>query len=223
MHLVHHLKEALTGLHAAWVMWLLLVLLLVAISVGVERWLFFRRLRDDLPRLSQALDGLLCQEHYAAAVTLLSASPSAEAAVTLAGLTHADRGPTAIERALVGAQALQRLRLERGLAFLGTLGNNAPFIGLLGTVIGVIESFEALSLGSGAQVSSERLMGGIAEALVATAVGLCVALPAVGLYNYFQRQVETTLASTEALTSVLLAHAHAEPAPQRSAAAPGPA
>ena len=96
---------------------------------------------------------------------------------------------------MAGAAALQRMKLERRLAYLGTLGNNAPFIGLFGTVIGVIGAFD--ELGGGQDAGARRaaagaaaVMASIAEALVATAVGLAVAIPAVAAYNYFQRLIK---------------------------------
>jgi biopolymer transport protein ExbB len=103
------------------------------------------------------------------------------------------------------------MRLERGLAFLGTLGNNAPFVGLLGTVIGVIESFEVLGTNPTSGVAAQQqVMAGIAEALVSTAVGLFVAIPAVAAFNYFQRRIQSVMTNAEALTDILLAHLSAE-------------
>src|SRR6185503_3349911 len=110
--------------------------------------------------------------------------------------------------------ALQKMRLERRLAYLGTLGNNAPFIGLFGTVIGVVQAFAALAHQDTASAAAEaaagmapqEVMAAIAEALVATAVGLAVAIPAVATYNFFMRQLKSTLANTEVLSRVLLAH-----------------
>ena len=98
--------------------------------------------------------------------------------------------------------------LEARLAYLGTLGNNAPFIGLFGTVIGVILAFNELGkaqTGAG-QAASQLVMGSIAEALVATAVGIAVALPAVAAYNYFQRWMATLLADADALSNLVLAY-----------------
>jgi biopolymer transport protein ExbB len=117
-----------------------------------------------------------------------------------------------------GAAALQRLRLERRLAFLGTVGNNAPFIGLFGTVIGVIQAFEALgkedkvsaAATAAAGMAPQQVMAAIAEALVATAIGLFVAIPAVAAYNIFMRKSKAILANTEALSRVLLSHLVAE-------------
>jgi biopolymer transport protein ExbB/TolQ len=116
-----------------------------------------------------------------------------------------------------GASALQRLKLEKRLAFLGTLGNNAPFIGLLGTVIGIVAAFDELSkvklaASSGSsQLAPEAVMGRISEALVATAVGILIAIPAVAAFNAFQRVVRGTLGNTEALGHLLLAHLKATP------------
>src|SRR5207302_6240787 len=107
--------------------------------------------------------------------------------------------------------ALERIRLERGLTFLGTLGNNAPFVGLLGTVIGVIEAFEALGTdGAAATAGTSSIMAGIAEALVATAIGLFVAIPAVAAFNFFMRRIQSIVANSDALSNVLLAHLSAE-------------
>jgi biopolymer transport protein ExbB len=157
----------------------------------------------------------------------MDASPSAEAAVVSAGLLEADRGARAAEEAMQGAAALQRIKLERRLAFLGTLGNNAPFIGLFGTVIGVVQAFEALgkqSVATGVAtaptMAPQEVMSAIAEALVATAVGLAVAIPAVAMYNVFQRKAKAILANTEALSRVLLAYLVAPQVGELAVAAP---
>ena len=121
------------------------------------------------------------------------------------------------------------MKLERRLAFLGTLGNNAPFIGLFGTVIGVVQAFEQLGKqGVGAQAAQASsaaaptaVMSAIAEALVATAVGLAVAIPAVAAYNFYQRHTRAVLGNTEALTNVLLAHLSGEPKPAVAGAPKG--
>jgi biopolymer transport protein ExbB len=218
MHLIAHLKQALTGLNASWVMWLLLALSVVSFVLIIERGLLFHSIKDDVRALAAELDQLLRAGRYRDAVARMRASKSAEAAVVVAGLLHADMGPTTAQQAMEGATALERMRLERGLAFLGTLGNNAPFLGLLGTVIGVIEAFEALgttdtlqaTVRSSAALAPTAIMTGISEALVATAVGLFVAIPAVAAFNYFQRRIQSTLANTEALSKVLLAHLNAE-------------
>jgi biopolymer transport protein ExbB len=217
--LIELLKHALLDLRASWVMWILVALSAIDLVIIVERALFFRAIRDDLPALAKALDRLLREGKVREALERMRASRSPEAAVVVAGLRHADGGPASAEKAMAGAAALERIRLERGLALLGTVGNNAPFIGLLGTVIGVIEAFEILgrpaeaaagAAGAAAALAPQAIMSSIAEALVATAVGLFVAIPAVAAYNYFQRLIQSQNARSEALSNVLLAHLCAE-------------
>jgi len=216
--LIELLKRALLDLQAAWVMWILLGLSALNLIIIVERTAFLRSVRDDIPKLAGELDALLRVGKVREALERMKASRSAEAAVVVAGLRHADLGPASAEKAMVGAAALERVRLERGLAVLGTVGNNAPFLGLLGTVIGVIEAFEILgrptdasaAVQAASALAPQAIMSSIAEALVATAVGLFVAIPAVAAFNYFQRRVQAVSANTEALTNVLLAHLSAE-------------
>jgi biopolymer transport protein ExbB len=214
--LIELLKHALLDLKASWVMWILLGLSAIDLVIIVERAAFFRSVRDDVARLAAELDQLLRKGAVRDALERMKASRSAEAAVAVAGLRHADLGPASAEKAMLGAAALQRVRLERGLAVLGTVGNNAPFLGLLGTVIGVIEAFEILGrpVDAAAQAAStlapQAIMSSIAEALVATAVGLFVAIPAVAAFNYFQRRIQGIGANTEALSNVVLAHLAAE-------------
>jgi biopolymer transport protein ExbB len=91
---------------------------------------------------------------------------------------------------------------ERNLSVLATIGNNAPFIGLFGTVLGIIKAFHDLS--QQATTGAATVTSGISEALVATAIGLLVAIPAVIAFNLFQRRVKTALAEAESLKSFLV-------------------
>jgi biopolymer transport protein ExbB len=215
--MIEKVKNAMVGAGAGWVLWLMLVLSVVSLAIMLERaWLYWS-IRDDVGGLMRELGKLLRAGDLAGARKRLEASPSAEAAVVVAGLVEAELGPDAAEEAMAGASALQRTKLEKRLAYLGTLGNNAPFIGLLGTVIGIVGAFEELgkphpvttAAGVASQVAPQAVMSNIAEALVATAVGLLVAIPAVASFNMFQRIVKTTLANTDALVHVLLAHLRA--------------
>jgi biopolymer transport protein ExbB len=226
--MIERVKSAMVGAGAAWVLWLMLVLSVVSLAIMLERaWLYWT-LRDDVDALMRELGRLLRAGDLEGARRRLEASRSAEAAVVVAGLVEADLGPDAAEEAMAGASALQRMKLEKRLSYLGTLGNNAPFIGLLGTVIGIVGAFDELGKtsalapgGSGvqSQIAPTAVMTNIAEALVATAVGLLVAIPAVAAFNAFQRVVRTTIANTDALAHVLLAHLKAQPAFAGAAAA----
>jgi biopolymer transport protein ExbB len=209
--MIERVQTAMVGLGAGWVLWLMLVLSIVSLAIMLERgWLYYS-LRDDVPALMRDLGRLLRSGDLEGARRRLEQSPSAEAAVAIAGVVEANMGYEAAEHAMAGASSLQRLKLEKRLAFLGTLGNNAPFIGLLGTVIGIVGAFAELGkartmANASAAVAPEAVMSNIAEALVATAVGLVVAIPAVASYNAFQRIVRTTLGNTDALQHLLLAH-----------------
>jgi biopolymer transport protein ExbB len=143
---------------------------------------------------------------------------SVEGAIVRAGLTNGERGADAASEAMASATAIGRLRLERRLSFLGTLGNNAPFVGLLGTVIGIVQAFHQLERAGLGGSASADIMGAIAEALVATAIGLAVAIPAVAAFNYFQRRIRTTLGNAEALEHIVLSHLKGTAAqPERAA------
>ena len=244
--IIERVKNAMVGAGAAWVLWLMLILSVISVAIMLERaWLYFS-LRDDVGALMRELGKLLRSGDLEGARKRLEASPSAEAAVVLAGIVESNYGPAAAAEAMAGASALQKNKLEKRLAFLGTLGNNAPFIGLLGTVIGIVGAFEELgkarAAGGGAaaaaaaagaanaanaaaqagQVASEAVMNNIAEALVATAVGLVVAIPAVFMFNTFQRIVKTTLSNTDALGHVLLSYLKSEPATATAGESPAP-
>ncbi|HEX7478971.1 MAG TPA: MotA/TolQ/ExbB proton channel family protein [Polyangiales bacterium] len=223
--MVEEIKNLLVRSGASWVLWLLFGLSIASIAIMLDRARVFWSQRDDIPRLVADLHQLLGQGDVAAARVRLAQSRSAEAAVVLAGLTHWQRGATAAEEAMAAATGLLRSRLEQRLLFLGTVGNNAPFIGLLGTVIGVVGAFDALGNSSmvagSAQLAPERVMSTIAEALVATAVGLVVAIPAVAVFNYFQGLLTQKLTNVETLAHVLLTHIGTPSAP--AAVSPEPA
>jgi biopolymer transport protein ExbB/biopolymer transport protein TolQ len=197
-------------LGSEWVLYGLLLLSVVSFSTMFERWLYFRRRSDDLVRLRKELSARLVDDDLAAAEALLENSPSLEARVAREGLRWRIGGPGAISDAVDSELARLKPELERGTNFLGTVGNNAPFVGLFGTVLGVIIAFHAL--GSAGQNTSQMggVMAGIAEALVATGVGLFVALPAVVAYNVIQKRIgeieSNALSFTKLLTAYVKAH-----------------
>ena len=214
MNTVDAIKQILLRSGATSVLWLLGLALVSTVVVVVERWLFYRTRECDLEALARRLGGHLSDGDFEAAGKELARSRSVAAAIAAAGLQLADAGPAAADKAMQSAAALERRSLERWLAYLGTLGNNAPFVGLFGTVVGVIGAFEQLGRGAGpgvaaggaGPVASQLMMANIAEALVATAVGILAALPAVVAFNYFQRRVASLLAGTEVLSNLVLAY-----------------
>jgi biopolymer transport protein ExbB len=196
--------KALVALGATWVLWVLVLLSVLALSVILERLVFFWRTRVDVQALRSELRRGLAAHRLADVERLLDDGASLEARILGAGL--AARSAPEAEQLMVAEAQLQRLRSEKTLAFLGTLGNNAPFVGLLGTVLGIIGAFQQLEHARG-QVTA-GLMAQIGEALVSTAVGLLVALPAVAMYNAFQRAIQVRLQRGDALGRELIAHLH---------------
>src|SRR4029078_7297385 len=134
----------------------------------------------------------------------LAGSRSFAAGILREALVWEDGGADAVADAVDSELARVQKQLERSSSMLGTLGNNAPFIGLLGTVIGVIEAFHELSAGA-SKAAMGNVMSGIAEALVATGVGLFVALPAVVAYNVAQKRNAGIESDTLALAKLLTA------------------
>ena len=194
--------SGLTQYGSLWVLWLLVSLSVLALTIALERAVLFFSSCDDVLGLRRELRGLLSDGNVGLARKRLERSPSFEARIAAAGLDS--ENVASAEERMRSEQQVARLTMERNLAFLGTLGNNAPFIGLLGTVIGIVRAFRELAESKG-QMSS-ALMAEIGEALVATAVGLLVALPAIALFNAFQRTIRARLSRGEALCGEVLAH-----------------
>jgi biopolymer transport protein ExbB/TolQ len=195
-------RVALLG--SAWVLYLLMALSVVSISIMIERAVFFFLHRDDTDALGDRLIAALRECDRRRAEQLLDESPSIEASVVRSALDWLDGGPAAVEEALDAEMRKKRRELERGMTFMGTLGNNAPFVGLLGTVIGVIQAFHILGEGQNKQAMG-NVMSGISEALVATGVGLVVALPAVVAYNILGKKIAEIEANVGIIAKQLLA------------------
>lgn len=202
------LLDLFLTLGAEWVLHLLIVLSVLSVAVALERTIHFIRQREDHEELRRELDVRLRRSDLDGARGLLVGKRSHISSIARAGLDNLGRGAAATEEMLQAATGAERLKMERGLTFLGTLGSNAPFVGLFGTVLGIIRAFRDLAESS--QAATEAVMAGIAEALVATAVGLLVALPAVALFNTFNKLIRGQLAHAEQVTHVLLAHAKAK-------------
>lgn len=189
-----------TLLGAGWVLWLLVGLSVLSVAVTLERAAYFlaRRIGSKFSELMQ-----LTQAGNLAAAARLATGDSLEAEVVRAAQAAASGGREAVEQTTAACVERKRIEYEQRLFILGTLGNNAPFIGLFGTVLGIIRAFADLSLAGkgGAQV----VMSGISEALVATAVGLFVAIPAVLAFNIFQRLLRGSVGRANALRLAIAA------------------
>ncbi len=192
---------------AEWVLWLLAALSILSIAVMLERALFFssHRLPD-----SEGLGVRLARGELDAVKAAITGKKGMEAAVVREAIDSANKGPDAVEEIIAAAVAREKPQYERFLSFLGTLGSNAPFIGLFGTVLGIIKAFHDLGqTGAKGSAIQQTVMAGISEALVATAVGLAVAIPAVVGYNALTRALKTITARTTSLGHAVVGHLRA--------------
>jgi biopolymer transport protein ExbB len=210
----------LTFVGAEWVMWILLLLSIISIALMVERWLYFFRTKINSDELAAGLDEQLRARNLQGAWQLVkdTHTQSIESAVVAAGLIALRNGAHSASEAMLSVKARMRPALDSNLSILATIGANAPFVGLLGTVLGIINAAHELT-GENAANNPNAVMSGVFEALVATAVGLFVAIPAIVAYNLFQRQVRKRLADTDSLAHLVLSTAKSEARP----AAPGAA
>ncbi len=201
------LFEAFTRSGAEWVMYALAALSVASVAVILERALFFaRRARSR----GDVLVTLLASGRLEDARALVDGRAGLEAEVVRAALHAAPEGPASVAELVAATIRRERPAYERGLGFLGTLGSNAPFLGLFGTVVGIIKAFADLGVGAAKGAGATAVMAGLSEALVATAVGIFVAIPAVVAFNAYGRKLRTLITRAEALGHALASHLQKE-------------
>ena len=188
------------------ILWIMLALSILSIATILERIFTLRQVSSNSKKIKSRIKDVLQSNNLAELEDLSKDRESLEGRGLSYGLRHVkEHGANGLEEIFNSFALIEKPQLERSLNFLATVGSNAPFIGLLGTVLGIMKAFHDLShnLASG----NEAVMLGIAEALVSTAVGLVVAIPAVIAYNYFQRQVKSAIQSLETVRELCLAYA----------------
>jgi biopolymer transport protein ExbB/TolQ len=195
----------LAAVGSEWILWLLIILSVISVGIMFERWLFYRGLTGKDTALLKTLHGALADKEFDRAERLVKVATAPGGRIAASMLDNRERGGKAMSSIMSAMRPAEKLRLDKNLAFLGTVGANAPFIGLLGTVLGIITTFRMLEQAGtmGTAEYSAAVMGGIYEALVATAVGLLVAIPAVIAFNVFQRRVKLLLGEADALTHMV--------------------
>ena len=187
------------GVPAKLVVICLFVMSVLSIAVMVDRWLTFSSARRQSREFAPAVAGALKQGRLDEAIKIAERNKKSHLAkVVSAGLSEfqAHAGVSdlpgdqveASQRALERAEAIEHAELKRGLGMLATIGATGPFVGLFGTVLGIINAFQSISAEKTTGLGA--VAGGISEALVTTAIGLFVAVPAVWAYNYFSSRVE---------------------------------
>ena len=188
------------------VLWFLIILSVFSLTIMLDRFFFLKSFLSEtsliLNEMIEALESgrnshmKLVYDKYA----LLPAGKLLQKA-----WEHIiDKRERGLEEMMNSHLLALKPKMENRLSFLATLGSNAPFIGLLGTIFGVMEAFEALGSESG---SAAVVMVGISKALVATAVGLIVAIPAITAYNFLQKRLKMTFYHLESMKETLLSFA----------------
>jgi biopolymer transport protein ExbB len=195
------LSFALLG--AEWILWVLIIISVAVAAVAIERAYFLRADTTPSDKLAAAVNPFLEDGDTTKLCSALSTLDGFEARQLLSGSELAEQGTLAMERAFSGNIIAEKLKMDRGLALLATVGSNAPFIGLLGTVLGIMQAFADLAADT--SNASASVMSGISEALVATAVGLFVAIPAVVLFNFFGRWVKRRMSRVSSISELILA------------------
>jgi biopolymer transport protein ExbB/TolQ len=178
--------QTIIAASAPWVIYLLVLCSVAAVAVICERMIIVMGHSSYQTKMLLEMDEKLEPDNLNETVQWLKPE-SVLHSVAADLLQHRSQGKDILQERLNVQLDLQRRRLEKRIVVLGTLGNNAPFIGLLGTVLGVIHAFQNLAT-SGGQ-GPEVVMSGLAEALVATAFGIVVALPCVASYNFLQKKI----------------------------------
>lgn len=194
-------------------LWLLLLTSILSIGMIIERFITLRSVfKKNNEFRSRAQD--LLQSHSLNEIEELAKNKDSLPSRALSyGLRHAKTdGAQGLAEVFNSYLMIEKPKLEKNLNFLATVGSNAPFVGLLGTVLGIMKAFSDLSQNTGG-AGNEAVMSGIAHALVATAVGLFVAIPAVVGYNYFQKIVRQSLQSIDVARELCLAYAKSKKGP----------
>ncbi|MFK7824028.1 MAG: MotA/TolQ/ExbB proton channel family protein [Oligoflexales bacterium] len=194
----------ITLLGSEWVLWLLLILSVVSLTVMFDRMYYFYRTRINFDAFLEKITPLLNAGKEDEVSKICDNSAALEAVIAKEAIASQSQGTDAIEKGTTSYMVRSRTKMEKGLTFLGTMGNNAPFIGLFGTVLGIIQAFEDLSLNPAG--GPAVVMAGISEALIATAVGLFVAIPAVIAFNWFGRIVNQKMSNAEAVQNLMMKH-----------------
>ena len=182
------------------IMWPILLCSVLGIAVVVERYIVLRKAKINIPAFMVRLRGLLKKKDITGAVSYCLEEKSPVANIVRKGLKKYKLGHERVKEAIENAGTQEVAKLEKGLSVLATVSGVAPLLGFLGTVTGMISAFMRIEDLAGAANPSD-LAGGIWEALVTTAFGLMVGIPALAFYNYFLNKVKKLVADMESVAN----------------------
>jgi biopolymer transport protein ExbB len=183
---------------------IILALSVVGAAIIIERLMFFRRIRSDETTLLNRLKSALSKGLYEEALAICEANPTPITNLTRVGIEHREYPESVIRSMITDAASLEIPRMERFLSTLGTIAHIAPLLGLLGTVTGNIRAFGVLGDFGALGGNPAVLARGIAEALITTAAGIIVSIPAIIFYNYLVNKVNHLIIRLENRVSELV-------------------
>ena len=183
-------------------MWPLLACSVLTIAVILERSVFFLRIKRNFKRFAADLMALVANRRIQAAQDFLRGRPDPSSLIAWTYLGNLDVKDELREEILQRVSSEQAERLERRVGMLSGLAHISPLLGLLGTVLGMIEAFRQIQQLSG-QADAAALAGGIWEALLTTAFGLAIAIPAATAYHYFESLADRRISEMTSIVSVL--------------------
>ena len=186
------------------IMYPLLILALAAFSVIFERFSAYRTLGHTSPALLKKVLGLVQEAKYEDAIQLCDGTPGPLAACLQTILLHRDRPVAVAERQVEEVGQEYFIRLESGLPFLDTTTTISPLLGLLGTLVGMIGTFNAIAGQQGRGGNSDSVLAGVGEALYATATGITIAIICFIAYNAFNARIRAITSSTEQASTRLI-------------------
>ncbi|HEY1080386.1 MAG TPA: MotA/TolQ/ExbB proton channel family protein [Bdellovibrio sp.] len=188
------------------VLWILLILSVMSIGMILERFFALKKVAAESQRVRARIKMALQSNSLEDVEDLAKDPNSLEGRAAGYALKHMrDSGGRGLEQVFNTFALTERPELEKFLGFLATVGSNAPYIGLFGTVLGIMKAFNDLA--TAPEAGQQTVMAGISMALVATAAGLFVAIPAVAAYNYYSKQVKSIFQSLESVKELCLAYA----------------
>jgi biopolymer transport protein ExbB len=178
---------------------------IVSLSITIERFFAFRRITSADAGMTLGIRRVIESQNLDQIADLSNDQKSIESRALGHGLAFVKKnGVNGLDELFNSYKAVERPGLEKNLNVLGTIASNAPYVGLLGTVMGIMKAFNDLATAPAS--GNEAVMAGIGHALVSTAIGLAVAIPAVVAFNYFQKKVSLVLGNIDAARDLCLAY-----------------
>lgn len=187
------------------ILYLMGLVSVISISIMIERYFSLRKVSAQSRELARDFRSVLANQDLTQIEALSKKSDSLEGKALGYGLNYVQKnGANGLDDIFNSFKTVERPGLEKNLNVLGTIASNAPYVGLLGTVMGIMKAFNDLALAPGQ--GNEVVMAGIGHALVSTAIGLAVAIPAVIAFNLFNKKVGMVLDNIDAARDLCLAY-----------------